>query len=86
MANNNKWYRVGNDNSQVLEVATRELVVGNDLDLALASLLDNNGVAEVASAALDLDLVLQELLEGGGVENLVAGGLLGVDDELRGLR
>lgn len=58
--------------------------MGDDLDLALASLLDNDGVAEVASAAVNLDLVLKELLEGSGVEDLVAGGLLGVDDELRG--
>ena len=56
--------------------------MGNDLDLALASLLDNNGLAEVSSAAVNLDLVLKELLEGSGVEDLVAGGLLGVDDEL----
>lgn len=58
--------------------------MGNDLNLALASLLDDDVVAEVADAAIDLDLVLQELLEGGGVEDLVASGLLSVDDELLG--
>lgn len=56
--------------------------MGNDLDLALASLLDDDLVAEVTNTALNLDLVLEELLEGGGIEDLVARGLLGVDDEL----
>ena len=56
--------------------------MGGDLDLAVADLLDGDGIAEVADAAVDLDLVLQELLEGGRVEDLVAGGLRGVDDEL----
>lgn len=68
---------------QVLEVAARELVVGNDLNLALALLLDNNVVAEVVGAALDLDALLEELLKGGDVENLVGGGLAGVDDVLQ---
>ena len=58
--------------------------MGDDLDLALASLLDDNLVLEVANTALNLDLLLEELLEGGGVEDLVARGLLGVDDELCG--
>ena len=71
-------------NVQVLEVAARELVVGNDLDLALALLGDLDGLAEVADAALNLDLLVQELLEGRDIEDLVAGGLRGVDDELRG--
>lgn len=56
--------------------------MGNDLNLALASLLDDDGVAEVTNTALNLDLVLEELLEGGSVEDLIARGLLGVDDEL----
>ncbi len=68
--------------SQVLEVSAGELIVGDDLNLALASLLDDNGVAEVTDTAFNLDLVLEELLEGGGIEYLVARGLLGVDDEL----
>jgi hypothetical protein len=71
--------------SQVLEVSAGQLVVGDDLDLALASLGDDDGVAKVANAAIDLDLVLEELLEGGGVEDLVASGLLSVDDELGGM-
>lgn len=70
---------------QVLEVAAREVVVGNDLDLALALLLDDDIVAEVVGAALDLDAVLEELLKGRDVENLVGGGLRSVDDELLGL-
>lgn len=70
---------------QVLEVAAREVVVGNDLDLALALLLDDDVVAEVVGAALDLDALLEELLERGDVEDLVGGGLRSVDDELLGL-
>lgn len=68
--------------AQVLEVATRELVVGSDLDLALTLLLDNDIVAQVVGAALDLDGVLKELLESRDVEDLVASRLLSVDDEL----
>lgn len=67
---------------QVLEVAAREVVVGNDLDLALALLLDDDVVAEVVGAALDLDALLEELLKRGDIENLVGGGLRSVDDEL----
>jgi hypothetical protein len=67
---------------QVLEVAARQLVVGSDLDLALALLLNNDIVAKVVGAALDLDGVLEELLESRDVEDLVASRLLGVDDEL----
>ena len=58
--------------------------MGDDLNLALASLLDLDVVTKVADAAVDLDLVLEELLEGGGVEDLVASGLLSVDNELDG--
>lgn len=57
--------------------------MGGDLDLALTSLLDDDVVAQVVGAALDLDAVLEELLEGGDVEDLVASGLLSVDDELK---
>jgi hypothetical protein len=56
--------------------------VGNDLDLAIASLGDLDGLAEVADAALNLDLLVKELLEGRDVEDLVACGLRSVDDEL----
>lgn len=59
--------------------------MGNDLDLAITLLLDDNVVAQVVGAALDLDAVLEELLEGGDVEDLVVGGLRSVDDELYGL-
>jgi hypothetical protein len=69
---------------QVLEVATRELVVRGDLDLALTGLLDNNVVAEVVGAAFDLDTVLEELLKGGDIEDLVAGRLRSIDDVLAG--
>ena len=70
---------------QVLEVAARELVVGNDLDLAITLLGDLDGLAEVAGAALNLDALVQELLEGGDIEDLVAGGLRSVDDELEAM-
>jgi hypothetical protein len=69
-------------NVQVLEVSARELGVCDDLDLALALLGDLNDITEVADTAVNLDLVLEELLEGGDVENLVAGWLRSVDDEL----
>jgi len=56
--------------------------VRNDLDLSVTNLGDLNGLTEVANTAVNLDLVLEELLEGGDVEDLVAGGLRSVDDEL----
>lgn len=57
--------------------------MGNDLDLALTLLLDNDAVAEVVGSALDLDVIDEELLEGSDVEDLVASGLRSVDDELQ---
>lgn len=68
---------------EVLQVAAGEVNVGNDLNLTLALLLDNDVVAEVVGAALNLDAVLEELLEGGDVEDLVRSRLRSVDDELR---
>lgn len=56
--------------------------MGNDLDLAIANLGDDDVVTEVADAALDLDAVVEELLEGGHIEDLVARGLRSVDDVL----
>jgi hypothetical protein len=70
--------------SQVLEVSSGELLVGDDLDLALTLLGDLDNVAEVSGAAVNLDLVLEELLEGRDVEDLVRRRLGGVDDELLG--
>jgi hypothetical protein len=58
--------------------------VGNDLDLAIANLGDDDVVTEVADTALDLDAVVEELLEGRDIENLVASGLRSVDNELLG--
>jgi hypothetical protein len=69
-------------NVQVLEVATREGNVSDNLDLAIARLGDLDAVAEVANTALDLDAVVEELLEGRDIEDLVAGGLRSVDHEL----
>lgn len=67
---------------QVLQVAAGELLVSNDLDLAIALLGDLDDVAEVAGAALNLDAVVEELLESLDVEDLVVDGLAAVDDEL----
>jgi len=58
--------------------------VRHDLDLAIASTLDFDLVAEVAGAAFDLDAVVQELLEGGKIEDLVGNGLRAVDGVLLG--
>lgn len=71
-------------NSQVLQVAAGEGDVGNNLDLAIAGLGDDNVFTEVTDTALDLDAVVEELLEGGDIEDLVASGLRSVDDELLG--
>lgn len=70
------------NNVQVLEVATRELSVGDNDDLALTLLGDGDDIAEVTGAALDLDLVVKELLESGNIEDLVGGRLAAVDHEL----
>jgi hypothetical protein len=67
---------------QILEVSARELLVGNDLDLAFALLADDNGVPEVAGPAVDLDTIVQELLVLGQVKDLVVDGLRRVDNEL----
>ena len=71
-------------NVQVLQVAAGELLVRNDLDLAIALLADLDGITKVTGAALDLDAVVQELLESLDVEDLVVDGLRAVDDELLG--
>lgn len=58
--------------------------MGNDLDLALALLADGDAVAQVVGASVDLDAVLKKFFKRSDVEDLVAGWLLSVDDELRG--
>ena len=70
--------------SQVLQVAAGELLVGDDLDLAVTLLGDEDGLAEVTGAALNLDAVVKELLESLEIEDLVVDGLRAVDDELLG--
>jgi hypothetical protein len=75
---NREWYV----NVQILQVATRELLVSDNLDLAIGLLADLDVVAEVAGAALNLDAVVEELLKGLDVEDLVVDGLRAVDDEL----
>ncbi len=54
----------------------------NYLDLALALLGDVDHVSKVTNTAIDLYPVLEELLKGGDIEDLVAGGLGSIDDEL----
>ena len=56
--------------------------MSDNLDLAITRLGDVDLVTEVTDTALDLDAVVEELLEGRDVEDLVAGGLRSVDDEL----
>lgn len=68
---------------QVLQVATRKLLVRNNLNLAIALLADLDDVSQVTGAAFNLDAVVEELLEGGNVKDLVVGRLGAVDDELR---
>ena len=54
----------------------------NDFNLPFTLLANLNRVAQIAYAIIDFDLVVQELLKGRNVEDLVRGGLGGVDDEL----
>lgn len=54
----------------------------DDLDFPLTLLANLYGIAQITHAIVDLDLVVEELLESGNVEDLVRGGLGGVDDEL----
>lgn len=56
--------------------------MGNNLNLAVTLLLDNHIIAQVVGAPFNFDGVLQKLFKRGDVEDLVACGLLGVDDEL----
>ena len=67
---------------QVLEISPRELSMRNDFNLALSLLRDLYNVAKISDAAVHLYLVLEELLECGDIEDLVTGGLRGIDDEL----
>ena len=68
--------------SQVLEVAAREFLVRDNLDLAVTLLRDLDGVAEVTGTAVNLYAVVKELLKGSDIEDLVIRRLGGVDDEL----
>merc|ERR1712080_460808 len=54
---------------QVLNVATGELLVGNDLDATIAEVGDVDLLAEVAGEAVNLDALLEESGEGRGVED-----------------
>ena len=68
--------------SQVFQISPRELSVCNDLNLAFTLLANLDRVAQVTDAVIDLDLVVEEFFEGRNIEDLVRGGLGGVDDEL----
>ena len=54
----------------------------DNLNLPIALLADLHGIAEVAHSVVDLYLVVQELLESGDVEDLIGGGLGGINNEL----
>lgn len=54
----------------------------NNLNLPITLLADLDGVAKIAHSVIDLYLVVQELLESGDIEDLIGGGLGGIDDEL----
>ncbi len=69
-------------NLQILQVAARKCLVGNDLNLPIALLRDHHSVTEVACAAVDFDPVVQKLLEGTDVEDFVIRWLGGIDYEL----
>ena len=68
--------------SQVFQVPSREVGMGNDLDLSLALLADLHGIAQVSHPSVDLDLVVEKLFERRDVEDLIGGRLRSVDDEL----
>lgn len=68
--------------SQVFQVPPGELSVCDDFDLPFTLLANLDCVAQIPYAVVDLDLVVQKFLKGGNVEDLVGGGLGGVDDEL----
>ena len=54
----------------------------NDLNLSVALLAYLYGIPQIANAIIDLYFIVQELLEGRDIEDLVGGGLGGIDDEL----
>ena len=68
---------------EVLEVAAGEVLVSDNLDLAVLEVVDDNVVTEVAGKTVNLDAGLEEGGKGRRVEDLVVGGLLSVDDELK---
>ena len=54
----------------------------HDLDLPIPNLTYRDRVTEIADTVVHLYLVMQEFLKGGDIEDLVRGGLRGIDDEL----
>ena len=68
--------------SQVFQVSPGELSVCNDFNLPFTLLANLDRVAQIPYAVVDFDLVVQEFFKGRNVEDLVGGGLGGVDDEL----
>ena len=54
----------------------------HDLNLALSLLTNGDIIAQVSNAAIDLYSIVKELFESGDIEDLVGGGLGGIDDVL----
>ena len=68
-------------NLQVLYVATGEIIVGDDHNPAIGVRFDDDGVPEIAGAALNFDPFLKELFKSGNIEDLVVGRGRSVDSE-----
>ena len=73
------------ENLQVLDVATREIIVGDDQNPAIGVRLDGDGIPEIARATFNFDLLLKELFKCGNIKDLVVGGGGCVDGECLGL-
>ena len=58
--------------------------MSQNLNLPIPHLADLDRISQVTNAVIDLDFIVEELFKGGDVEDLVRGGLGGVDDELCG--
>ena len=69
-------------NVQIFQVPARELCVCDDLDLPISLLADLHRITEIVRPVVDLYLIMKELLERRDVEDLVGGGLGGIDDKL----
>lgn len=59
--------------------------MSGNLDLSVASALDDDTVAQIIGTAFDLNSILEELFKGSNVEDLVLSRARGVDDVFLGL-